>query len=208
MEDFFLMHQKSFDNVELVSLDTRREVEEIIGLLEMKCECEMSYARYLRKLGQYRLPHLTGSVFEPVVESIKNKALNKCFQQMEMVENMRRDVVEPLKQSIQTHGKEAKQAGTEGKQSMRFMKDAELHLKKLKNQYLKSAKEAEEAIRQYDDFKRNHQRETNPQQRDKLFYTMNSKTRACEEKAKGCENYVQQINAHLRAYSTKMKQLS
>ena len=52
---------------------------------------------------------------------------------MELVENMRRDVVEPLKQTVLSHGREAKQAGAEGKQSMKFMKEAEMHLRKLKN---------------------------------------------------------------------------
>ena len=131
MEDFFFAHHRTFENVEQVSAETRREVEEIVSLLELKCDCELSYARSLRKVGQFRLSNLLGTTFEPVVESIKNKALNKSSQQIELVESIRRDVLEPLRQSVLVQNREAKLASIEGKQSMKNMKEEELQLRKV-----------------------------------------------------------------------------
>ena len=53
-----------FEVAEHESFTGRLEIEEFLNLLEVKCDCELAYARILRKIANYRFVNLAETPFE------------------------------------------------------------------------------------------------------------------------------------------------
>ena len=79
------------------------------------------------------------------------------------------------------------------------MKDAETSLKRLRDQYLRSIRDAEYAISNYEQKKKAGE-PSRGAYRERLFHSVNAKIAETEERAKNCEQAVVQINSFMRDF--------
>ena len=186
MDKTFETYIANFEKVEHKSFTGRLELEEFLNLLEIKCDCELAYARILQRIANYPFSALSNSPFEKAVDHIRTKASNKSTQLLELVENVKKDVHEPLKVALDEQTRRAHFVSSGGRNCIQQIQDAEETVTRMRDLYLKSIREAETAISNYEDKKRAGE-SARGGYRERLFHNLNAKITETEDRALHCE---------------------
>ncbi|CAI2383917.1 unnamed protein product [Moneuplotes crassus] len=204
MADIMKLEPKR-EHVERICKKVWRKVEEVkefLNLLEVKIECEFKRAESLNRVSKFNLNYLKKTPFEPICKSIIKKAENEAYQTYELVESLKNVIYEPLKDKVKGFSDKIESLDDCFEDHFKKLKHAKEKLISIDSNYSHYSQQLSDILKKmgYDSIDRKSDFFD-----DKLFYSLNSKMKTVDIRAKEVENQTNELNKLVSSYKTDME---
>jgi len=135
-----------FEQLQRNSTEGRKGLEELIELLEARCETEKIYAKKLESIGNSSCAVANKGNIASAAQSYKMDCLNKSDQANVFADSLKSECVEPLRVILRQQNTSSKRLSQDGRKLCKEMRELNDKVQKAESKYLKDAKDAEEAL--------------------------------------------------------------
>ncbi|CAG9319027.1 unnamed protein product [Blepharisma stoltei] len=143
------LHDK-FDIVHKHALEGRKGGEEFIQLLRERVLLEEAYSKGLDRLGTHPFRVATKGTLSHAIEAMKGDCLNRASQSKSYIDNVTSDLIDPLKDLLNTQRLSIKKMSTEGKRLEKEKLLMQDKIEKSHSKYIKACAECEQLTVQLD----------------------------------------------------------
>lgn len=133
-----------FDLVHKHSLDGRKGGEEFIQLLRERILIEENYSKGLDRLGNHSFQVSSVGSLHNAIFAMKNDCLNRATQSKNFIENISHDIIDPIKELLNTQRISSKKVSTEGKKLEKEKELLQDKIEKTHTKYTKACLECEQ----------------------------------------------------------------
>eukprot|EP00347_Sterkiella_histriomuscorum_P008514 403344811 len=200
------MFYKDFDVQREFFIQRKKEIEELIMLLQERVDAERFYSQRLQKIGLSKLRAITLGKLQDEVEAYKQDCKSKGNQAEELAENMQQDCINVLKELLDKQEEQFFNQKMEGRILIQNLHDIDSQVKQRAIAYFRAAKEAEEAVIYYEENAK-FSIDMKYHQKQAAYDNMIVNLKKAKEKESQYKEIIDNANSYLIEFRTQIQQL-